>query len=98
MNFAFFLSGVSMATFAASGLFFLKFWIASRDRFFILFSAACFILAFERVVLTIVQQSHGAEHMIVESSSWVYLLRLSAFAMIFWAILEKNRKSENQLK
>ncbi len=89
---AVFLSGVTAATFAASGLFFLKFWSASRDRFFALFAAACFLIAFERVVAFFV---HGTREVIrspaAEASFWVYLIRLLAFLFILLAIYQKNR-------
>ncbi|MGE0172581.1 MAG: DUF5985 family protein [Oligoflexales bacterium] len=91
-----FFSGISTSTFAASGLFFLKFWFASRDRFFLQFSAACWCLAIERLVLVVVTHSHiTPDTPVVEASSWVYLLRLSAFVLISWAIIDKNRKNES---
>ena len=88
-----FFSGVSMATFAASGLFFFKFWTASRDRFFLLFAAACWLVSFERVVAFFVQGTQEATWSpTVEASAWVYLIRLCAFLAILAAILTKNRQ------
>lgn len=88
-----FLSGICMASFAASGLFFLKFWRVSKDRFFLFFCFASWILAIERVVLLVVREVYGAtaNANIAESNSWVYLLRLFAFLLILIAIFEKNR-------
>lgn len=89
-----FLSGICMATFAASGLYFLKFWRASSDRFFLFFSFACFILALERVILLLVREfAASTDPSIAESNSWVYIMRLFAFTMMMIAILDKNRRS-----
>jgi hypothetical protein len=95
MSAADFLSGVSMATFAAAGVFFLKFWLASRQRFYLLFCAACWSLSVERIVLFFVQQSRlTTGHPLVEASSWVYLLRLTAFILILIAVVNKNMRTE----
>ena len=88
------LSGISLATFAASGLFFLKFWRASHDRFFLLFSIACWLIAFERMVAFFVIPVHQPQQAeSAEASSWVYLIRLSAFLVVLAAIYLKNRPS-----
>lgn len=90
-----FLSGVTMATFAAAGLFFIKFWRASRDRFFLLFALSCWLIAGERVVALFIRAtleplwSASSEAMV-----WVYLVRLFAFIAIAVAIWEKNRRSD----
>lgn len=87
-----FLSGISMATFTASGIFFLRFWRASHDRFYLLFCFACWFLALERVMA---QFFYGLQEPIrsaaTEASSWVYLLRLAAFVVIMIAVVDKNR-------
>ena len=88
------LSGFSAATFAASALFFLRFWYASRDRFFALFSAALWCLSIERVALTLVRTIKATSaNAIIESNEWVYIFRLLAFALITWAIVDKNRRT-----
>jgi hypothetical protein len=93
---AMFLSGVSMATFAGSALFFFKFWRASRDPFFCLFSLGCGLLALERVVVLFVNPTldpldaanmpYGSE-----STYLVYSVRLLAFMAILLGIWIKNR-------
>lgn len=94
MIFSDFLAGVTMATFAASGVFFLKFWRASRDRFYLLFSLACWLLALDRTTSVAVGISQQALRSVAtESSSWVYLIRLVAYLMILFAIIEKNRST-----
>ncbi|WP_413290573.1 DUF5985 family protein [Bdellovibrio sp. HCB337] len=88
-----FLAGVSMAAFLASGLFFLKLWKASQDKFFKYFAVACWFLSLERVVVLFVQTPLSPEPKDqTELSFWIYLLRLCAFIMILVAIVEKNRK------
>ena len=93
MNGAVFLSGIATATFAASGLFFLKFWRASHDRFFLFFGAACEVLALERVVSLFFNPINyqGTQPIITEAAVYVYLFRLIAFLMILIGIWEKNR-------
>lgn len=87
-------SGIGMATFAASGLFFLKIWVASRDRFFLLFFIACEMLAFERFVLFQAQGGRDLTWTLLgEANFLVYLIRLCAFLIILFAIIEKNRPS-----
>jgi hypothetical protein len=95
MSATIFLSGFAMATFWASGVFFLKFWKASHDKFFIYFATTCWLLATERLVSLFV---HGAFEDIsqveMDNSSWVYCIRLLAFIMILIAIFEKNRAAK----
>jgi hypothetical protein len=83
-----------MASFAACGVFFLKFWRASRDRFFLLFCLACFLLAAERVALLFVDGGYASIPTAVnEARSFVYIFRLCAFALILLAVIEKNRNN-----
>lgn len=82
------LSGITTATFAASGIFFLKFYRTSRDPFYLLFCLSCWLLSIERLAILIFigpAQTNG------ESSPWVYLIRLVAFLLIAIAIINKNR-------
>lgn len=96
MNSTLFLSGIAMATFCASGIFFLKLWKASHDRFFMFFAVGCWLLSLERVVSLFVHGAFNPANITeIETSSWVYLMRLLAFVMILIAILEKNRKAKN---
>ena len=81
-----FTSGAVAFGSAAIGLFFLRFWRQSHDRFFLLFAAAFVVFAANRVVL-LVQRQHG------EEGVWAYLIRLVAFLLILGAIVDKNRES-----
>lgn len=93
MNLGSFFAGIAMCAFLASAIFFLKFWRASGDKFFLYFSVACGLLAFERVLLLILLPDiHIGAHT-PESQAWVYLVRLAAFLVIIGAVIERNRKS-----
>jgi len=80
-----FLSGAIMMGCLVSGLFFLRFWKETRDRFFAIFAASFWVLALERFVLQMVDNGD-------DFKGYVYLMRLVAFALILAAIAEKNRK------
>ncbi len=67
------------------GLFFIKFWKRSRDRLFLMFGVSFFLLSLERLVLGYL----GVQN---EPSPAIYLIRLSAFAIILVAIINKNRE------
>jgi hypothetical protein len=64
-------------------LFFLRFWRNTRDRFFLYFSLSFFIEGVHRVYATL-DRDGG------EDSPLHYLVRLLAYGLILWAILEKN--------
>ena len=96
MKYEFFLSGVCMATFAASGLFFFKSWLASRDFFYFYFAIACGLFSFERIVLMVVHDHDHLSGVHAESdqASWIYLIRLIGFLIILFAIIGKNRRAK----
>lgn len=64
-------------------LFFLRFWRTSRDRFFLYFALSFAIEGLHRAY-TALQLETG------ESSPVHYLIRLAAYTLILWAIVEKN--------
>ncbi len=74
---------VMMASFT-SGVFFLKFWKKTQDRFFAMFASAFFILAVERWIFVFLPNSD-------EEKSWIFCLRLVAFLLIIIAVVDKNR-------
>lgn len=80
-----FIAGMTTTAFAASGIFFLKFWIKTTDRFFILFATSFWVLAVERVALVMTDPLN-------EVRPFIYLLRLAAFFLILVAVIDKNRK------
>jgi len=80
-----FLHGATAMNCAVIGVVFLRFWRQSRDRLFVWFACAFAILGVERAVL-------GLAPFATEFREYVYLLRLLAFALIIYAIAEKNRR------
>jgi len=80
-----FLSGAAAMGFAAGGLCFLRFWRSTRDRLFIGFATAFWLLALNHTIVAIFNIPN-------EYRSWVYLLRLVAFIVIIAAIVLKNLK------
>jgi len=80
------ISGALMICCLVAGLFFLKFWRKTNDKLFMLFSFSFFLLSFERLVLGYL----GSRN---EPSPLIYLIRLLAFILIIYAIVDKNRSS-----
>lgn len=79
-------AGAIAMGYLVSGLFFLRFWRDARDRLFLLFALAFFLLAVQRVVLALMAASP-------EATVPVYGLRLLAFLVIIAAIVDKNRST-----
>ena len=67
-------------------LFFLRFWRTTKDRFFLYFSLSFGIEGVHRIVTTMTFDE-------IEDSPLHYLVRLLAYGLIIWAILEKNLPS-----
>jgi hypothetical protein len=78
-----FVSGALMFGFAIAGLFFYRFWKDTRDRLFLLFALAFFMLSVNRIFLVIA----GTDS---EIRTYLYCIRLAAFGLIIYAIVEKN--------
>ena len=93
MNLPSLLCGINMATFAASGVFFFKFYRRLNDRFFLYFALACWLLSLERIILfNMPDPFPSVSTPQNEGQSWVYLVRMVAFLIIVVAVIEKNRK------
>ncbi len=82
-RFDMFIIGAVAMGHVVAGLFFLRFWRKTRDRFFALFALAFWILAINRVAMVI--YGDMKEH------HFVYWVRLAAYVVILLAILDKNR-------
>ncbi len=80
-----FFSGIMFMGCLAAGFFFLKFWRKTNDKLFLWFASSFFLLCFERAVLSYL----GVDS---EPSPLVYLIRLSAFLLIIFAIVNKNKE------
>ncbi len=66
------------------GLILVRSWRSTRDRFFLFFAASFIIEGASRIVLAL---HTGAS----EQSPSFYLIRLFVFALIIYAIIDKNR-------
>ena len=66
-------------------LFFLRFWRDSGDRFFLYFALSFLVQAGHRIyaAMPMVNDAH-------EDNPLHYGFRLLAYALILWAVLEKN--------
>ena len=81
-----FISGLITMGFLVAGLFFLRFWARTRDLLFAAFTGAFWLLAANQALVAIIDAPR-------EERSWIYLLRVAAFAMIIAAVVWKNRRS-----
>ncbi|MFL5351509.1 DUF5985 family protein [Archangium sp.] len=80
-----FISGMTSALCLVAGLFFLRFWRKTHDRFFGFFAASFFLMALHRVVMLLLKNMES-EHLLGP-----YLIRLLSFVLILVAIVDKNR-------
>jgi hypothetical protein len=79
-----FVAGALTAGYFVAALFFLRFRRESGDRLFAIFAAAFALLGIQRFALFYFGFGAGV---------WLYSLRLVAFALILFAIIDKNAKS-----
>lgn len=79
-----FVAGALSAGYAMAGLFFLRFWVRTRDTLFGAFGVAFGLMALNQAVAGFTRHDHA-------ENSAAYLLRLAAFVLIIIAVLGKNR-------
>ena len=79
-----FLSGAVSFGFFVCGLFFLRYWKRSRDELFLTFALAFALLGAGQAILALASIP-------TEDRSSLYLIRLTAFLLILFAIYRKNR-------
>lgn len=77
------MGAIAMASLVAA-LFFLRFWTQTRETLFLLFSLAFAIDAATRLIL-------GLSDVSKEMEPFFYLARLITFALIIFAVIQKNR-------
>lgn len=77
------LGAIVMAS-SVIGLFFLRFWRSTGDRFFLFFALSFFIDALNRLIL-------GPATQVEDNSPFYYLIRLVSYGLILFAIYDKNR-------
>jgi hypothetical protein len=76
-------SGAVTMGYAVAGLFFLRFWRETRDRLFLIFAGAFWLLGLQRLALAFTPD-------MIEDDTGLYLVRLFAFLLILAAIVDKN--------
>ena len=81
-----FLTGVGTMGFLVATVFFFRFWRDTKDRLFALFAIAFAALALNRALLALFAPGR-------ESQPYLYLIRLGAFLLIAWAVIDKNRRA-----
>lgn len=81
-------SGAIMMGYGVCALFFLRFWRSTRDRLFVVFSMAFWLLALQRLALGLIEP-------LEEWRTGLYVVRLLAYLLIFGAIIDKNRIQED---
>lgn len=79
-----FLLGALAAGFLVAAMFFARFYVRTRDRFFAIVSTAFVIMSANQLALALLGEPS-------EYHSWLYLVRLAAFVLILIAIYDKNR-------
>jgi hypothetical protein len=83
------ISGAIVMGYAVAGLFFLRFWRETRDRLFLIFATAFWILGIQRLALALSGE-------MIEDDTGFYLVRLFAFLLILGAIVDKNRTTRQR--
>ncbi len=83
------LGAIAMASFTA-GIFFLRFWRNTKDRFFLFFAVAFLIEAANRVGLSLTPINPLPEDLPV-----FYIVRVIVFGLIITAIADKNWPKKN---
>lgn len=82
----FLLGAIAMGS-AVAALLFLRFWRQTRDRLFLYFSVSFLLEAVNRTLFA----WNGARS---EEATLYYLVRLLAYGLILWAIIEKNLRRQ----
>jgi hypothetical protein len=72
------------------GLFFWRFWRLNRDRLFLFFLVAFWALGVNWIWLAMISAADETRH-------YGYLLRLLAFGLISFAIVDKNRRGSTDV-
>ncbi len=80
-----YLFGALTACAAVAGLFFLRFYRATRDRLFLAFAVAFWGMGLHWALLAGVHPSEESRHQL-------YLVRLGAFVILIAGIIDRNRR------
>jgi len=79
-------AGALIFGYLLAGLFFLRFWRRTRDTLFVWFAVAFWLMAINQLALAFLDVPRDEMH-------WIYLIRISAFVVILWAIVWKNLRN-----
>lgn len=79
---------IAMASVTA-GVFFLRFWIMTKDRFFLFFAAAFLIEGINRFFLGFLNDTS-------DDSTIYYAIRVLSYGLILLAIVDKNLPRKNK--
>ncbi len=85
-----FVAGAIAMGYVVLGLFFFRFWRRTRDKIFIYFGVAFWLLAINASAATLT-------HVEETEAPWVYLIRLAAFIVIAAGIVRKNLSPTSRL-
>jgi hypothetical protein len=80
-----FITGMITMGFIIGGVFFLRFWVKTRDSLFGVFALAFWLLALNQGLPLL----YGTQR---EEQSWIYLLRVAGFSLIILSIVQKNMR------
>ena len=79
-----YINGLVTMGFFTVGLCFLRFWRRTHERLFLAFTTAFWMMALEKAVLSFIPLAY-------EHRPYVFLIRLCAFGLIAYAIIDKNK-------
>lgn len=85
MNTNLLLAGAIAMASATASLFFIAFWRTTRDRFFLYFAISFGLESANRILLAMLPAPG-------EDEPLYYMIRLLAYGLILFAILDKNRR------
>lgn len=75
--------GFLATTSLVAAIFFLRFWVRTRDFLFLAFAIAFAFEALSRTAMVFMNHP--------DAGSWIYAVRLGTYLLILFAILRKNR-------
>jgi hypothetical protein len=78
-----FVSGAVALAYVVAGVYFLRFWRKTRDRLFVSFALAFFLLGLNQTVVSMLGVTD-------ERTGYAYVLRVVGFLLILHAIIRKN--------
>ena len=86
-----FISGMQVMAYLIICLFFFRFARQAHDRLFLLFGVAFFLLGVQRFALVVANANDSG-------TTWIYGMRLAAFLLFLFAIIDKNRAPRRPAK